>query len=240
MSLKERQPMAVKNRVYKGLPDAPPTEVLEELATYEVAWLSDATGLNLMDPAIRPIHAPRRIVGPAVTAHVQPGDFGLVPYALDLSRPGDVLIIDGRGSTTRSNWGDYFSTWAQSLGIIGTVVDGATRDQRGIIDVDYPVFARAVTPHGPTLHGASEVNGPVSCGGVAVLPGDIVVADSEGVIVIPLRNLADALASVREKAGMEDLIPAPNGRENYHAFYSRMFEGKTNIEELDGSWEDAR
>ena len=84
-----------------------------------------------------------------MTANVQPGSFGLIPWALEVSRPGDILVMDGGGCTTRANWGDYFSTWAQKLGLVGVVIDGATRDRRGIQALDFPVYARTVTPRGP-------------------------------------------------------------------------------------------
>jgi RraA family protein len=208
------------------MPDAPSGEILDELASYEVAWISDSMGLNLMDREIRCVH-PRvdRIAAPAVTVTVPPGDFLLISAALAQSREGDLLVIDGRGDMSRAVWGEYFSAWAQGMGLKGVIIDGATRDVGGIEELGLPVFARGSTPRQPTMNGPGEVNVPVSCGGVCVQPGDILVADREGVVVIPLRRLDDTLESVRKTAEGERTkhgFPAA-GRAEYEAFFKLAF-----------------
>jgi regulator of RNase E activity RraA len=208
------------------LPDPPSREILEELLTYEVAWIGDSMGLNLMDRQIRCIYpGVRRIAGPAVTVTVPPGDFLMISAGLKMAREGDVLVIDGRGDTSRAVWGEYFSTWAQGLGVQGVVIDGAARDAGGIETLGYPVFARATTPRQPTLNGPGEVNVPVSCGGVCVVPGDIIVADREGAVVIPLRHLEEILERIRVTAKGERThhgIPA-GGRKEYDAYFELAF-----------------
>jgi 4-hydroxy-4-methyl-2-oxoglutarate aldolase len=208
------------------LPAAPSPTIIEELRGYEVAWISDSMDLNLMDREIRPIFqgAPR-IVGPAVTVTVPPGDFLMIAAALKKVRPGDVLVIDGRGDTSRALWGEYFSTWARGLGVAGIVIDGAARDTGDIEALGFPVFARATTPRRPSLNGQGEVNVPVSCGGVCVLPGDLVVGDREGVIVIPMRHLDKILRRVRATAERERThsgVPA-GGRKEYDAYFEMAF-----------------
>jgi len=208
------------------LPPVPPQSILDELRDYEVAWISDSMELNLLDHSIRPINrgAPR-VVGPAVTVTVPPGDFVMIAAALKTARPGDVLVVDGRGDTSRAVWGEYFSTWARGLGVAGIVIDGASRDVGGIKSLDFPVFARATTSRKPTINGYGEVNVPVSCGGVCVLPGDIVIGDDEGVIVIPLRHFDKVLKRVRTTAERErshNGMPA-GGRVEYEAFFERSF-----------------
>ncbi|TAL04281.1 MAG: hypothetical protein EPO08_01870 [Rhodospirillaceae bacterium] len=208
------------------LPPPPSQALIDELLTYEVAWISDSMQLNLMDRQIRPIYpnAPR-IVGPAVTVTVPPGDFVMISAALTKVRKGDVLVIDGRGDTSRAVWGDYYSTWARGLGVTGVVIDGASRDATGIEELGYPVFARTTTPRGPTLNGHGELNVPVSCGGVCVLPGDIIVGDREGVIVIPLRHLDKILKRVRAVAERERTHNGVTigGRKEYDAFFEKSF-----------------
>jgi 4-hydroxy-4-methyl-2-oxoglutarate aldolase len=208
------------------LPAPPPQALIEELHTYEVAWISDSMELNLMDHAIRPIYpgAPR-LVGPAVTVTVPPGDFVMISAALTKVRPGDVLVIDGRGDTSRAVWGEYFSTWARGLGVAGVVIDGAARDTGGIEALSFPVFARATTPRRPTLAGHGEVNVPVSCGGVCIVPGDIIVGDREGVIVIPLRHLGKVLQRVRATAQRERTHNGVTvgGRKEYEAYFASSF-----------------
>ncbi len=232
--------MPARSRVFRRRPDPPSPETLKELASWEIAWIADAAGLNLMDPGIRALYDVPRIAGPAVTVNVQPGDFGLISYALESCQAGDILVIAGGGATRRAYWGDYFSTYAQNMGVMGTIVDGAARDSKGIEAIHYPVFARAVTPYGPSLHGVSEVNVPASCGSVAVLPGDIIVADTEGVIVIPLRNLDETLECVRAKLELEKTImPTPGGQVEYQRFYRRGgFEERDDIDVNDCSWAD--
>jgi RraA family protein len=208
------------------LPPAPPREILEELAGYEIAWISDSMELHLMDRQIRPIFrgAPK-IAGPAVTVTVPPGDFLMISAALKAVRPGDVLVIDARGDMSRSVWGEYFSTWAMGLGAAGVVIDGCSRDVMDIAAMNYPVFARGSTPRKPTMTGPGEVNVPISCGGVCVIPGDIVVGDEEGVIVIPLRHLDLILERVRNWAARERSHhgASAGGRAEYDAFYEMAF-----------------
>jgi RraA family protein len=211
---------------YGELPPAPDDAVLAELRGYEIAWLSDAMELNLMDSSIRAVHGNfGRIAGPAVTVQVPPGDFLMIPEAMSKARPGDVLVIDAGGETKRAVWGEYFSTWARGLGLAGLIVDGATRDVTDIEPLGFPVFARAATSRKPTMQGPGEVNVPVSCGGVCVVPGDIVVADREGVIVVPLRRLDSVLAKVRVTAAGEQTHhgSSPGGRAEFEAFFSKSF-----------------
>lgn len=211
---------------YGELPAPPPPAIVEELKHYEVAWISDAMELHLMDSAIRAVwNGVPRVVGPAVTVTVPPGDFLMIAEALTTVRPGDVLVIDARGDTLRAVWGEYFSAWAQGLGLAGVVIDGATRDVGEIAQLGFPVFTRGTTSRKPTMTGPGEVNVPVSCGGVCVVPGDIVVADGEGVIVLPLRNLDRVLASVRATAERERSHNGvqPGDREAYLGFYRMGF-----------------
>jgi len=218
--------MATDALTFPQLPDPPSKDVLDELLTYEVAWIIDAMGLHLMDREIRNVHPQiERVVGPAVTVAVPPGDFLLVSAALNQTRKGDVLVIDGRGATARAVWGDYFSTWAQGMGVKAVIIDGATRDVGGIEALRFPVFARGTTSRGPTLLGPGEVNVPVSCGGVCVQPGDLVVADREGVVVIPLRRLDDLLKTLRAAAeGHRTHYGHPaTGRTDYEAYFSQFF-----------------
>jgi RraA family protein len=215
-----------KSFTFGELPPSPPRAILDELAEYEVAWLSDAIELYLMDREIRPVWAGApRLVGPAVTVTVAPADIVMVAAAMKHVRAGDVLVIDGRGDGSRAVWGDYLAAWARDLDVAGVIIDGATRDARGIERLGLPVFARTTTPRKPILGGHGEVNVPVSCGGVCVLPGDIIVGDDEGVIVVPLRHLDGILARVRKVAATERSghgMPT-GGRAQYAEFYDKAF-----------------
>jgi 4-hydroxy-4-methyl-2-oxoglutarate aldolase len=211
---------------FGSLPESPSPMIVEELRGYEVAWLSDSMELHLMDREIRPLFSNvTRVVGPAVTVTVPPGDFLMISAALTKVRAGDVLVIDSRGSTSRAVWGEYFSTWARGVGAAAVVIDGAARDATDIEAMQFPVFARATTPRMPTLNGPGEVNVPISCGGVCVLPGDIVIGDREGVIVVPLRHLDNVLKRVRVTAERERSHAGVTlgGKKEYDEFFQRSF-----------------
>jgi RraA family protein len=127
-----------------------------------------------------------RILGPACTVKVFPGDNLMVHKSLDIARPGDVVVVDASASTSFAVLGDLVSTKARHRGIAGFVVDGLVRDLPDIQALgDLPVFARGVSPIGPLHRGPGEVNFPVSAGGIVVHPGDIVVGDRNGVVVVP-------------------------------------------------------
>ncbi len=163
--------------------------VLQRLLSAYLPDVSDAVGpLYTMDSGIRPVYQPiRRLVGWALTVKSPPGDNLTVHGALSMVQEGDVLVIDWRGS-------DACATGAGSLvvprrhGLLGAVVDGGWRDIAELQAIDFPVFARSVSPYSPPKSQAGEINVPVSCGGVVVHPGDVVVADVEGVVIVPLAH----------------------------------------------------
>jgi RraA family protein len=161
--------------------------------------------LFTMHHAIRPLTGERlRITGPAVTAKVFPGDNLMVHKAMDIARPGDVIVVDTSASHMTAVLGDMICTKAHHRGVAGFVVDGLVRDLDGILELGtMPVFARGTTPIGPLHRGPGEVNHPVACGGVVVHPGDIVVGDADGVVVVPkdvARTVLDDLEAGHEAA----------------------------------------
>jgi len=110
----------------------------------------------------------------------------MVHKALDIAKPGDIVVVDGHGSRgMNAVLGDIICTKAKHRGIAGFIVDGLVRDMPGIAHLDFPVFARGTTPVGPLHRGPGEINCPVSCGGVVVNPGDVIVADVSGIVVVP-------------------------------------------------------
>lgn len=150
--------------------------------------------LYTMVPAIHNMTSPElRLLGPACTVKVYPGDNLMIHKALDIARPGDVIVVDASSSSLTAVLGDLISTKARHRGILGFVVDGLIRDLPAIRALkDFPVFARGVTPIGPLHRGPGEINYPVSCGGIVVQPGDLVVGDLNGVVIVP-REVADEI-----------------------------------------------
>jgi 4-hydroxy-4-methyl-2-oxoglutarate aldolase len=226
-------------RVFRRGNVTPSVEELSELAGFELPTIIDALGYGLMDPAIQSVHgyAPR-FVGSAVTVRAAPNDFKIVPWAVDSLTQGDVLVIDGAGATSRGIWGDFVGARAKDLGCAAVVIDGATRDAAGLEELALPVFARGVTNRGPTRLGPGEVNIPVSCGGVSVLPGDIIVGDASGIIVIPRTELTAALELVRARVAVEDELHDRAGASGWPSYLDSLGErfGRPGI--VDALWNE--
>ena len=145
-----------------------------------------------------------RILGPACTVKVYPGDNLAVHKSLDIAQQGDVIVVDAGGSPMNAVLGDLVSTKARHRGVKGFVVDGLIRDLPAIRALgDFPVFARGVTPIGPLHRGPGEVNYPISCGGIVVHSGDIIVGDLNGVVVVPQDLAPDILHRLRLRAEAE-------------------------------------
>ena len=155
-----------------------------------------------MDYSIRPLDAAMRICGVALTVRTRPGDNLALYKALDVAQAGDVLVIATYDYTTGSTFGDIVVGIAKKKGLAGMVCDGLCRDASGIRAVGLPVFTRGLSPSSPQKDGPGEIGAPVSCGGVPVASGDIIIADEDGVVVVPLRDLeavGERLKSVIKK-----------------------------------------
>ncbi len=160
-----------------------------------------------MDSGMKSFGSVPKLVGTACTVKTFPGDNLMVHKSLDIVQPGDVIVIDTGGSQRAAVLGDLISNKALHRGVAGFVVDGLIRDADGIKETNLPVFARGVTPFGPLHRGPGELNYPVSCGGIVVNPGDIVVADENGVVVVRQEFAAktiDRLSAHHE--AMEDYV----------------------------------
>lgn len=186
--------------------ERPEPSLIEEFASFETPAISDLMNrLSTMHWGIHRLTAPgRRLIGPACTVKVFPGDNLMVHKSLDLARPGDVIVVDAAGATTHAVLGDLVATKARHRGVTGFVVDGLVRDIPGIIALgDMPVFARGVSPIGPLHRGPGEVNFPVSAGGIVVHPGDLIIGDDNGVVVVPLDACRPVLERLRAQASAE-------------------------------------
>jgi RraA family protein len=196
--------------------DRPPQALIAEFGDFDTPDVSDLMNrLYTMNPAIRNLTGPHlRILGPACTVKVFPGDNLMVHKALDIARPQDVVVVDAGGSSMNAVLGDLVSTKARHRGISGFVVDGFIRDLPRIIALEFPVFARGVTPIGPLHRGPGEINYPIQCGGIVIHPGDIIVGDMNGVVVVPQEIAANLLERLRaqEKAMAEYLANVARGQ----------------------------
>lgn len=144
------------------------------------------------------------LLGTAFTVKVPLGDNMMFHRALDLAQPGDVVVVDGGGCINRALAGEIMMTYAFKRGIAGIVVDGALRDVDGLRNCPMPIYCKAITPQGPYKHGPGEINVPVVCGGVAVLPGDIVVGDEDGIVFIRLEDAPSVIEKALKKRVTEE------------------------------------
>ncbi len=186
--------------------DRPSTDIIEGFAAFETPPVSDQMNrLYTMRSEIHAMTDPSlRILGPACTVKVFPGDNLMVHKALDIAEPGDVIVVDAGSSPMNAVLGDLISTKARHRRIGGFVVDGLIRDLPAILALgDFPVFARGVTPIGPLHRGPGEINMPICCGGIVVHPGDIIMGDLNGTVVIPLHRAEELLVRLRSQAANE-------------------------------------
>jgi RraA family protein len=167
----------------------PPRAIVECFDGMPTGDVCDAMGrMGAVLPAIKPIASHWRAVGPAVTVRCRPGDNVLVWKGLEVAEPGDVLVISTEGYTQHASYGGLISVACKRKGLAGMVTDGSVRNTKVMLEADFPVWAAGVVPSSPHKHGPGEVNTPVSCGGQVVRPGDIVVADQDGVAVVPAHD----------------------------------------------------
>lgn len=183
----------------------PEREVVTGLSMFETPVISDLMNrLYTMCPSISNMTAADlKIAGPACTVKVYPGDNLMVHKALDLAKPDDVIVVDAAGSQMNAVLGDLVSTKARHRRIKGFIVDGYIRDLPGIMALNFPVFARGVTPIGPLHRGPGEINFPIQCGGIVVNPGDIVIGDLNGVVVIPQEIASSLLKRLQDRKEAE-------------------------------------
>ena len=183
----------------------PASDVIKGFGEFDTPAISDLMNrLYTMCPMIRNLTSPElKILGSACTVRVYPGDNLMVHKALDIANPGDIIVVDAGGSSLNAVLGDLVSTKACHRRISGFVVDGLIRDLPGILKLNFPVFARGITPIGPLHRGPGEINYPIQCGGIVVHPGDIIVGDLNGVVVVPQEIASDLLRRLRERRDAE-------------------------------------
>lgn len=181
-------------------PSPPPADpqLLEGFRTAATAVISDNLERLPGGVGLAPYHKRSGVmVGTAFTVRTRPGDNLTIHEALELVRPGDVLVVDGGADLSRALIGEIIMQIAIWKRLAGVVIDGAIRDAAGVAELPLPCFARGVTHKGPYKDGPGEINAPVTIGGMVVQPGDIVVGDEDGVVAFPQSIAADLLVAVR-------------------------------------------
>lgn len=183
----------------------PAAELIEAFGAYPAANVGDALGrLGLMEPAIAARTPAAHCAGPALTVLTREGDNLAIHRALDDARPGDVLVVNALGESSRAVFGDLLAEVCLAHGLAGVVIDGAVRDVDAIAAIGLPVWAKGVTPAGPSKHGPGQIGVTIACGRVVVAPGDLIVADGDGVAVVPGASADAVLTELERIARTED------------------------------------
>lgn len=181
-------------------------DIINQFEQLQTTCVSDAMkGLNNLSPAIKPLEEKYKIAGRAFTVKIAAGDNKVFLQAISEAKAGDILVVDAKGDTYIAIAGDFVVGMIKKLGIKGLVVDGAVRDVLGVKKVDFPVFCKGTSTAASAKYGVGELNIPISCGGVSVCPGDIIVGDADGVVVVPKAIEEEVLIKAQEKTRKDQI-----------------------------------
>ncbi len=221
-----------------------PPETVERARSVTVADMHEAMGpvgrTTLMGPRMRALLPGARIAGPAVTAFCWPGDNLMMHRALYLAQPGDVLVIVSRSELSGAQWGDLATRYARQKGLAGVVVQGCVRDIDQVRELGFPVWATHIWPIHPEKSGHGSVNAPVVCEGVEVRPGDLVVADGDGVVVVPRADADRVITAAEARMRKEDQAAeaVKGGAAVWDLSGASAMYAKLDVREVDGAFDD--
>jgi regulator of RNase E activity RraA len=183
----------------------PEAGLLAAFGTASSAQVADCMSrLGAMDVGIRPVWPSPRIVGAALTVWCHAGDNLMVHKALSLAAPDDIMVMNTQSNVASSGFGELLATSAAKIGVRGVIVDGTVRDAEALQTLKLPVYARGLCPNGCYKDGTGEVGAIIACGGVAVRPGDIIIADRDGVAVVPLDDAAEVAKLAADQISREE------------------------------------
>ncbi|SIR27925.1 Regulator of RNase E activity RraA [Peribacillus simplex] len=174
--------------------------IIQQFRNLPTTAISDAMeGLSNLESAIKPLKEEYHMAGRAFTVQMPVGDNSAVLKAIGQASPGDIIVVDSKGDTYRAIAGDFVVGMMQTMEIGGLVVDGVIRDLEAIKGMTFPVFSKGTTVASSGKNGVGETNIPISCGGVTVFPGDIIIGDIDGVVVVPQAMGEEILTKAKDK-----------------------------------------
>jgi len=193
-------------------------EIVRKASQYAASILADVAGRRgTLDGRISAVSPGLRMAGPAFTIEVRPGDNLMIHAAMSMAKPGDILVVDGKGDRTCALMGSIMINACKKLELGGVILDAAVRDIEELRELGFPVYSVGTNPNGPTKFVPGRINWPVSCGGAAINPGDLIVGDADGVVVVE-REKAESLLDLAakkvadERARIADIVAGKNLR----------------------------
>ena len=175
-------------------------EIIKQASAFASSILADVAGRRgALDGRIQPLSHSFRMAGPAFTIEIRPGDNLMIHAAMAMAKPGDILVIDGKADRTCALMGSIMINACKKLGFGGVILDASHRDTEELLELGFPVYSVGANPNGPTKYVPGRINWPVSCGDVVINPGDLIVGDADGVVVVEREKAASLLALAKAK-----------------------------------------
>ncbi|WP_338448187.1 4-carboxy-4-hydroxy-2-oxoadipate aldolase/oxaloacetate decarboxylase [Niallia oryzisoli] len=184
--------------------ERPDQNAIEKLKSYGTATIHEAMGrTGLMNPYLRPIYDTAKVCGTAVTVSSHPGDNLMIHAAIEMCQPGDVLVVTVTSDSTDGMFGELLGVSAQSKGVEGLIIDAGVRDTTELTEMKFPVWAKAFSAKGTVKATPGSVNIPVVCAGAIVNPGDVIIGDRDGVVVVPKEDVEKVAQAAQEREDRE-------------------------------------